>query len=234
MSMFPDLTRDDVFRLETRRLWLRWPRLSDAQAIIRLAGDRVIADMTAKIPHPYPSDAADRFIFQARQDNADGSALTLAVTPKNKPNALIGVIGIVREEASDLPQLGYWLGQSHWGQGLMSEAAQAVVAAFFTIAPHDVLLASTRIVNSPSQRVLEKCGFEFEQTGTMLAQRDGEAMEVRHFRLTRERWQQVEAAKHADFVRIPSVSERSESVERFSSSSRAGGSPSGHFLTAAE
>ena len=26
-SMFPDLARDDVFRLETARLWLRWPRV---------------------------------------------------------------------------------------------------------------------------------------------------------------------------------------------------------------
>ena len=39
-TMFPDLTRDDVFRLETRRLWLRWPRLADAQAIVRLAGEK--------------------------------------------------------------------------------------------------------------------------------------------------------------------------------------------------
>ena len=35
--MFPELTRDDVFRLETRRLWLRWPRMADANAILRLA-----------------------------------------------------------------------------------------------------------------------------------------------------------------------------------------------------
>ena len=28
--LFHDLTRDDVFRLETRRLWLRWPRLASA------------------------------------------------------------------------------------------------------------------------------------------------------------------------------------------------------------
>ncbi len=28
--MFPDLTRDDVFRIETKRLWLRWPRIQDA------------------------------------------------------------------------------------------------------------------------------------------------------------------------------------------------------------
>ena len=56
--MFPDLTRDDVFRLETRRLWLRWPRLADVQAIVRLAGEKAVADMTARIPHPYhPEDA---------------------------------------------------------------------------------------------------------------------------------------------------------------------------------
>jgi hypothetical protein len=64
--MFPDLTRDDVFRLETRRLWLRWPRLADAQAITRLAGEKAVAEMTARIPHPYTPEEAERFIFQAR------------------------------------------------------------------------------------------------------------------------------------------------------------------------
>src|SRR3954471_7528500 len=71
-TMFPDLTRDDVFRLETRRLWLRWPRLADAPAIVRLAGEKAVAEMTAFIPHPYPPEIGERFIFQARQSNADG------------------------------------------------------------------------------------------------------------------------------------------------------------------
>ena len=65
--MFPDLTRDDVFRLETRRLWLRWPRQADAQAIVRLAGEKAVAEMTARLPHPYPAEAADRFILEARR-----------------------------------------------------------------------------------------------------------------------------------------------------------------------
>ena len=41
--MFPDLTRDDVFRLETRRLWLRWPREADVPSLVRLAGEKVVA-----------------------------------------------------------------------------------------------------------------------------------------------------------------------------------------------
>ena len=56
--MFPDLLRDDVFRLETRRLWLRWPRAGDAAMIARLAGERDVAERTANIPHPYLPGAA--------------------------------------------------------------------------------------------------------------------------------------------------------------------------------
>ena len=79
--MFPELTRDDVFRLETRRLWLRWPRMADANAILRLAGEKAVAEMTASIPHPYPSQAVEPFVFGARKGNALGEHLVLAITP---------------------------------------------------------------------------------------------------------------------------------------------------------
>ena len=90
--MFPDLTRDDVFRLETRRLWLRWPRQADAQAIVRLAGEKAVAEMTARLPHPYPPEAADRFILEARRANTEGRGLTAAITRKG--NGPIGMVGI--------------------------------------------------------------------------------------------------------------------------------------------
>ncbi len=68
--MFPELTRDDVFRLETRRLWLRWPRLADGPAILRQAGAKPVAEMTAAIPHPYPPEAVEPFVFATRKGNA--------------------------------------------------------------------------------------------------------------------------------------------------------------------
>ena len=37
--MFPDVFSDDVLRIETPRLWLRWPRASDAKAIAALAAE---------------------------------------------------------------------------------------------------------------------------------------------------------------------------------------------------
>ena len=115
--MFPDLTRDDVFRLETRRLWLRWPRLADVQAIVRLAGEKAVAEMTARIPHPYDPIDAERFVFMARKSNADGNGLQLAITPKGRPNCLIGAVGIGPGPDSGAPHLGFWLGTPSWGHG---------------------------------------------------------------------------------------------------------------------
>ena len=48
--MFPDLARDDVFLLETQRLWLRWPRILDAAAIHRFCSLWEVARFTARIP----------------------------------------------------------------------------------------------------------------------------------------------------------------------------------------
>jgi RimJ/RimL family protein N-acetyltransferase len=188
--MFPDLTRDDVFRLETRRLWLRWPRHEDGQAIARLAGDKAVAEMTAAIPHPYPPDGATAFVFEARKANALGRALRLAITPKRKPNQLIGMVGIDAASAEEpQPFLGYWLGQPYWARGYMTEAAQAVVDAYFAYADGRKLVASARTDNPASRRVLEKCGFIPMGPGLQAFPARDAVLPVERFRLDRAAWQ---------------------------------------------
>ena len=88
--MFPEITRDDVFRLETERLWLRWPRAADADEIRQHVGDPDVALMTASIPHPYAPHDADAFITSVRAENGAGGGLHLVITPKNRPNEPIG------------------------------------------------------------------------------------------------------------------------------------------------
>jgi RimJ/RimL family protein N-acetyltransferase len=185
--MFPDLTRDDVFRLETRRLWLRWPRHADGPAIVRLAGDRAVAEMTASIPHPYPPDGATTFVFEARKSNALGRGLQLAVTPKKKPNQLIGMVGI-RATDTGAPDLGYWLGRRHWGRGFMTEAARALVDAFFAYMDGRELAACARIDNPASRRVLEKCGFAHAGSCSKAFPARGAVLPVDTFGLDRRAW----------------------------------------------
>ena len=191
--MFPDLTRDDVFRLETSRLWLRWPRMADAQAILHQAGDKAVAATTGTVPHPYPPQAVDPFIFAARKGNALGEHLVLAITHKARPGDLIGIIGIHPREAggfsnSSCPFIGYWLGKDHWGEGLATEAAQAVIDAAFSLAAARAVEASARVINPASRRVLEKCGFRHEGSNLKSLPARGGLFPCDHFRLDRSTW----------------------------------------------
>ena len=198
--MFPDLTRDDVFRLETRRLWLRWPRLADVQAIVRLAGEKAVAEMTALIPHPYSERDAEHFVFETRRANANGEGLTLAITPKGKPKAVIGRVGIAPGLGSGEAHLGYWLGRPFWNRGYATEAARALVDAFFTYTPAAELASSARVVNPASRRVLEKCGFAFQGSGLKEFRARGGLVPVDHFRLDRRAWESLKAWGPTDFV----------------------------------
>lgn len=196
--MFPDLTRDDVFRLETRRLWLRWPRQADAQGLARLAGEKAVAEMTARLPHPYPPDGADRFILEARKSNTEGRGLTLAVTRKG--NGPIGMVGIGPSPEDGLPHLGYWLGLPHWRQGYATEAARALIDAFFAYTDGRELTSSARVVNPASRRVLEKCGFAFQGAGMMHFPERGGVFPVDRFRLDRRMWESLKSWSRTGFV----------------------------------
>ena len=79
--MFPEITRDDVFRLETRRLWLRWPRARDAAAHAAIAARREVAEMTSQIPHPLPPGNTDQWVVDARRANAEGHPAVVYLHP---------------------------------------------------------------------------------------------------------------------------------------------------------
>ena len=201
--MFPDLTRDDVFRLETRRLWLRWPRLADVQAIVRLAGEKAVAEMTARIPHPYDPIDAERFVFMARKSNADGNGLQLAITPKGRPNCLIGAVGIGPGPESNTPHLGFWLGTPSWGHGHATEAARALIDAFFAYGDESEVTASVRVINPASRRVLEKCGFAYKGSGLIELPARGGLYPAEHFRLDRRTWESLKTWRHSGLVPDP-------------------------------
>lgn len=186
--MFPDLTRDDVFRIETRRLWLRWPRAADAAAIVRLAGERAVAEMTARIPHPIDPIGVEAFVLSARRDNAEGRALVMAITPRSSPASLIGVVGLEPDPDAAGGHLGYWLGMPYWGQGFMTEAAEALAESYFAYANGTELMSSAQVGNIGSRRVLEKCGFVWTGSGLQAFPARGGPLPVDRFRLDRRRW----------------------------------------------
>lgn len=183
----PDLTCDDIFRLETKRLWLRWPRASDAAAIAAFAALPEVARMTAAIPHPYPACEADRFILQARAENASGSALHLALSQKTGARAVIGLVSVVMSENGEA-EIGYAVAPQAWGKGFATEAVMALVDTIFNLTEVPRIRANSRLGNFASRRVLEKAGFTHIDTGLDLLPARGGLHSCDRFCLERTAW----------------------------------------------
>lgn len=182
--MFPDLLRDDVFRLETRRLWLRWPRATDAALIARYLGERDVAEMTAHAPHPYPPGAAADFVLKARADNMGGNDLVLVLAPKARPTEIIGAIGLHGRGAQEAT-LDFWLGKPFWAQGYMSEAAHALLDMAFSLTDLAAVHAVARQGDLAARHVLEACGFHAAGSAVETAPARGGTIPVERYALSR-------------------------------------------------
>jgi RimJ/RimL family protein N-acetyltransferase len=167
--------------LETERLTLRSPTLADVKAIARLANDRRIAENTRRLPHPYLREHAVAFV---RMTADSPSEIAFLIEQNFTP---LGAVSINWREP-DLPEIGYWLGFEHWGQGFGTEAARAVIDYFFETFDHELLYAHARVANPMSRNIIEKCGFQW--TGVELHRFEalGSSSPVDCFRLSRSVW----------------------------------------------
>ncbi len=150
-----DLARGETCVLETERLTLRRPTLADVKAIARLANDRRIAENTRRLPHPYSQDHAVEFVRAMADDRARDRV------PDREQSARRSAWSASTGATPDAPELGYWLGVEHWGQGFATEAARAAIDFFFEEIEHEQLYAGARVANPASRNVLEKCGFQW-------------------------------------------------------------------------
>jgi RimJ/RimL family protein N-acetyltransferase len=155
---FFDIVRDEVFRLETKRMWLRWPHRSDADYIASWGGIAEVADMTATWPVGITVGDVQARLASARVENACGAGLRLALTLKTNPARAFGQIG-VGGSADSIGRVGYHLDPAFNGQGLMTEALARLIEIVGLVSSLTRLEAGVRLINPASRRVLEKCGF---------------------------------------------------------------------------
>jgi RimJ/RimL family protein N-acetyltransferase len=177
----PSLRQGPVSVLETERLTLRRPSFADVGAIARLANDRRIAENTRRLPHPYSREHATAFVRASANDRRGSVFL---IEHNHTP---IGVVG-VDWSAAEAPELGYWLGVDHWGQGFGTEAAKAAIDVAFEDGGAENLAAGARVANPASRNILEKCGFQWSGVELHRFLALGCSTPVDRFRLSRSVW----------------------------------------------
>ncbi|MEN0002913.1 MAG: GNAT family protein [Bacteroidota bacterium] len=147
--------------LSTERLVLNQPQVKDIPSIVQHVGNPNVSFNLLNVPHPYHELDAVFWINQANQSFKDGSKYVFAIRLK-KNLELIGGMGLHVNKKHKRAELGYWLQEESWGQGLTTEAATAVIAfGFETLQLHKVM--AIHVTSNPaSGRVMQKIGMRKE------------------------------------------------------------------------
>jgi RimJ/RimL family protein N-acetyltransferase len=138
----------------TKRLLLRPGFPEDAPAIAEAIADEAIVRNLATAPWPYALRDAEAFLAAPRDPVLP--AFLIAERTDGAPR-LVGACGLGRRPSGAV-ELGYWIARPHWGRGIATEAATALI----DIARALGLPGSRRshfLDNPASGRVLEKLGF---------------------------------------------------------------------------
>ncbi len=131
----------------------------DAGSLSRHANNpRIAVTMRDVFPSPYTLEDAHRFITMATGSTPN---LFLAIDVKGEA---VGSIGIhpLEDVKRRSAEVGYWLSESFWGKGIVTDAVRSLVPVVFK--RNDIIRLQAGIFsnNPASMRVLEKCGFTRE------------------------------------------------------------------------
>lgn len=149
--------------LDTQRVSLRPWQASDAAALYALASNPEIGPRAGWPVHESEAQslAIIETVFQAPH--------VFAVVLKAS-HQVVGSIGLTIGQASSLNlpdqagEIGYWIGQEYWGQGLIPEAVTAVIDYALNDIGLQALWCAYYDGNDQSRRVQEKCGFRYHHT----------------------------------------------------------------------
>jgi RimJ/RimL family protein N-acetyltransferase len=142
----------------------------DAGSLARHADNpRIAMMMRDAFPSPYTLEDAQRFISMATEPTPN---LFLAIEVRGEA---VGGIGIhpMDDVKHRSAEIGYWLSESLWRKGIMTDAVLSLVPVAFKRYPIVRLQAGIFSNNPASMRVLEKCGFIREAVHRNAITKDG-------------------------------------------------------------
>ncbi|HEX3021285.1 MAG TPA: GNAT family protein [Lachnospiraceae bacterium] len=147
-------------QLETQRLLLRKWELDDLDDFYEYASNPNVGPIAGWAPHT--DKEYTREILHACIECDNMWAIVLKST-----NKVIGSIATRKDDKRDVESayvIGFVLSEPYWGQGFMPESIHAVVRYGFEEMNLSLMTAYHFTRNHRCQKVLSKCGFQYEGT----------------------------------------------------------------------
>ena len=159
--------------------------LSDLDSLVKYANNwNVAKNMTDKFPFPYSKSNGEAFIEFATKDDP------IHIFAIDIEGQAVGGIGIHPQDDIHRKnaELGYWLAEPFWGQGIVSNAIKQTIDFAFTTYDIDRIFARPFGTNIASQKILEKNNFILEGKFDKVLIKNGEFLDELIYAIRRENW----------------------------------------------
>lgn len=174
--------------IHTQRLLLRPFELKDVNDVFDYASDTEWSRFLP-VPSPYTIKDAEEFVARnilRERDDEHGLAIELG-------GRVVGGIGLRLEPPIAVGSLHYSLARDHWNQGLITEAAQAVIDWGFTDFGLEKVYSWADVENVGSWRVMEKIGMTREGTFRSHGVNRGVRQDFHYYGILRSEWKALNA-----------------------------------------
>ncbi len=140
---------------------LRKWNLADSQDVSHYANNKnIAANLRNVFPYPYTLADAEGYI-RSCVENSEERQICRAIVVNGRAAGSVGIFcGTDVYEKS--AELGYWLAEEFWGNGIMTEAVKQLCQEAFDRFDIIRIYAEPFAYNTGSRRVLEKAGFSLE------------------------------------------------------------------------
>jgi RimJ/RimL family protein N-acetyltransferase len=188
--------------LRTHRLALHPIKPSDAAALYPLMTWNVVRWLSGP---PWPLSLVDvtTHLAKSEADMRAGITMSYTIVASGAPCGAIDI-----RPMRGAMNLGYWLAEPHWGKGIMSEAARAIVDAFFDTNPAPHLACGAFAGNAASLRIQGKLGFTVVAENFLLSRPRGRLLPHMETMLGRVSWERRLAREETAVSPVLALSNR--------------------------
>lgn len=157
----------------------------DAKSVAKAANNpKIAANLRNVFPNPYTLEDAEWYVNDCIEKK-DDNQITRAIVVDG---VAVGSIGIfVKDDVFEKSgELGYWLSEDYWRQGIVSRAAKQICKEAFNMFDINRIFAEPFDYNKGSRGVLEKAGFTYEGTMRNGVYKNGKVFSYCMYSLLRE------------------------------------------------
>lgn len=162
----------------------KWELLDAADLAKALSNKKIQDNLRDGLPYPYTEKDGTEYI-SAMLSADENETFAFAITIESK---VVGSIGIFRQENihRQTAELGYYVAEEYWGQGIMTDAVNQICEYVFENSDIIRIYAELFAYNIASCRVLEKAGFQYEGTLRNNAVKNGKVIDMKMYSKLKE------------------------------------------------